>query len=287
MRTQELKTAILRMAGKGEFYGYEMHKLLELKKIAVGIGRLYSILSEMKEEGLLKDRWEKSKSGPKRRVYQIDKKGAEAREDILIDAIKTVHEFYTEYLFSLPPEHSAFNEIGRLLVEKIPKNANIAYVANRVSGPVRKLIETLQSEVPDGKIYAILPREVNVSLEMENVSVVDGTIEDIPMKDGFLDLIIVTGDIKSDCLDSCLGEWKRVMSKKGVLGVVTPSALLTKYQDPLDIREFVEQREHPRIESGDGFDIEILKSEMKKYFKAVDVKQIIHISIVRGFNPIK
>ncbi|TFH07824.1 MAG: PadR family transcriptional regulator [Candidatus Thorarchaeota archaeon] len=285
MRTPELKTAILRMAGKGEFYGYEIHKKLEERKIKIGIGRLYSILSDMKNEGFLKDRWEESQSGPKRRVYRISKKGNIARDEILGEAIKTVHEFYTEYLFSLPSELSVFNMISDLLVEKLPINANVAYAASRFSGPMRKIMESLQDKFPDGNLYAIHPREKNVQLGMDSVSVVDGTFEDIPMKDDYLNLLVVTGNIPSDCLDVCLREWQRVLGVNGRLAIITTTALLSKYVDPLDIGEFIEQREHPRLDSEDLLDLEILSNEVKKYFAHVDVVKVVHITVIRGFNP--
>ena len=273
------------MAGKGEFYGYEIHKRLEQRKIKIGIGRLYSILGDMKNEGFLKDRWEKSQSGPRRRVYRISKKGTIARDEILGEAIKTVHEFYIEYLFSLPSELSVFNMVSDLLVEKLPNKANVAYAASRFSGPVMKIMETLQEKFPDGSLYAIHPRDKNFQLGMDAVSVVDGTFEDIPMKDDYLDLLVVTGNIRSDCLDVCLREWQRVLGIDGRLAIITPTALLAKYEDPLDIGEFIEQREHPRLESESHLDFEILSNEMKKYFEYVDVDKVVHITVIRGSNP--
>jgi len=285
MRTPELKTTILRMAGKGEFYGYEIHKKLEQRKIKIGIGRLYSILSEMKNKGFLKDRWEKSQSGPRRRVYRIAQKGSKARDDILGEAIKTVHEFYMEYLFSLPPELSVFNMVSDLLVENLPQDANAAYAASIFSGHIRKIMGSLQEKFPRGNLYAIHPREKNIQLGMDSVSLVDGTLEDIPMKDNYLDLLIVTGNIKSDCLDVCLREWQRVLGENGRLAIITPTVLLTKFDDPLDIGEFIEQREHPRLDSEEHLDFKTLSNEVKKHFDQVDVDKVVHITVIRGSNP--
>jgi PadR family transcriptional regulator PadR len=282
MRTPELKKTILQMIGTREFYGYEIHKELQQRKIKIGIGRLYSILAEMKNEGLLIDRWEKSQSGPKRRVYEIAKKGKVAREKILGEAIKTVHEFYVEYLFSLPEKLSVFNIITEILVKDLPNNANIAYAASRFSGPVMKIMESLQQRVPEGNLYAIRPRGTNVQFGIDSVSLVDGTIEDIPMKDNYLDLLIVTGNIKSDCLESCLSEWQRVVGKSGNLAIITPTAVLAKYEEPIDIGEFIEQREHPRLESDETLNFEILTKEVKKYFDSVDIEKVVHMTVILG-----
>jgi hypothetical protein len=61
--------------------------------------------------------------------------------------------------------------------------------------------------------------------------------------------------------------------------------LLSKYVDPLDIGEFIEQPEHPRLDSEDLLDLEILSNEVKKYFAHVDVDKVVHITVIRGFNP--
>ncbi len=101
MRTNELKEFILSSFGSREFYGYEVHKALTLQETSIGTSRLYSILDEMKEAELLYDRWEKSSSGPKKRLYCLSIEGKAERDKLLMDAIDTVHRFYLEYLLSL------------------------------------------------------------------------------------------------------------------------------------------------------------------------------------------
>jgi DNA-binding PadR family transcriptional regulator len=264
-----------------------MHKKLEERKINIGIGRLYSILAEMKTEGFLNDRWEKSQSGPRRRVYRTAKKGVQERQRILVEAIKTVHDFYMEYILNLPPELSAFNIVLDRLAGKLPKNANMAYATTRFSGPVKKVMDGLQEKVPEGDLHAIHPRKKDVDLGMDNVTIVGGTFEDIPMKDNFLDLLVVTGSVSRDSLDACLSEWQRVVNVNGTLALVTPTILLVKPKDPLDIGDFVEEIEHPRADTEDSLDLEIITKKMKKYFGKVDVKKVVHISVFRGLNPLK
>lgn len=282
MRTQELKKVILRLVGNREFYGYEIHRQLEERNINIGIGRLYSILTDMKKDGYLNDRWEKSQSGPKRRVYQIAERGESAREEILTDAIKTVHEFYTDYLFDLPKEFSAFDKISKVLLENLPPSTTVACVATRFSKPILKIIESLQEMSPQGKLYAVHPQSSDLDIGIRNVSIIDGTLEDIPMKDNYLDLLMATGSITSDCLNRCLKEWQRVTNPEGTVALVIPTALLTDYRDPLDIGEFVEQREHPRSDYDDFLTEEQLVTEMEKFFESVDMIKVIHISILRG-----
>lgn len=282
MRTPELKKTILQMTGKNEFYGYEAHKQLEQRNVKIGIGRLYSVLSEMKAEGLLKDRWEKSDSGPKRRVYKISKKGLKEREKILMEAIRTVHDFYTEYLINLPPKHSVFSLIGESLTKKLAVTSNVGIAASRFSGPIRRFIDQIRKKVSKGRLYVITEQANGLDLGIEDVLIVEGTFDDLPMKDGFLNLLVVSGNIKNDCLDDCLSEWRRVLSKDGVLAIVTPTATITTYEDPLDIGEFVEQREHPRVESDGSLSSEILKAKMNGFFKKIEERRIVHITLLLG-----
>ena len=69
----------------------------------------------MRKVGLLKDRWEKSRSGPRKKMYKISDKGNEVLNEILLDAIATVHTFYGDYLRSLLPGINVFGEIIGLL----------------------------------------------------------------------------------------------------------------------------------------------------------------------------
>jgi PadR family transcriptional regulator PadR len=282
MRTPELKRTILRMSGMSEFYGYEIHKKIEEQQIKIGIGRIYSVLAEMKDEGLLIDRWEESRSGPKRRIYRIGQKGAKERDKILMDAIKTVHEFYTEYLMTLPPEHSVFNKISEMLTKGLSQKSTIGYVATRFTGPLKKIIGQLSKDNDEGKVYAIAENAREEDLGITNVLVIEGTFEDLPIKNEFLDLLVVTGNLRSDSLEEYFSEWRRVLSHDGVLAIVTPTTTIATYEDPLEIGEFVEQREHPRIEDDDLLRRETIQSKMTHFFKETEEHRVVHITILLG-----
>jgi len=282
MRTPELKSIILKLIGNREFYGYEMHKELEEKQIRIGIGRLYSVLAEMKKEGLLEDRWERSQAGPKRRVYHIGRKGKNEREKLLLEAIRTVHEFYVEYLLSLPPKMSVFKRVSKNLAKNLSKNANIGYVASKFSGPVRRIIRQLRDDVPNGRIYAISSDSANIDLGIDNVVVIEGSFEDIPIKDDYLNLLVVTGNLQEDNLSAYLSEWRRVIGKDGALAIAVPTATITSYEDPMGIGEFIEQREHSQNKSEAMPGSKVLQEEMKHFFKVVKETKVVHISLLVG-----
>ena len=282
MRTPELRKTILRMAGTHNFYGYEIHQMLGEKGIKVGIGRLYAILGEMKSEGLLNDSWEKSKSGPKRRVYRISPKGGKERETILMDAIRTVHDFYIEYLLDLPPELSAFNRIAEFLTKGTGEKINIGYAVSRISSSMKRLLQKLKENRPRANIYVFCPKTAITDLDIDDIRTLDGTLEDIPTKDDYLDLLMATGNIRKECLDACLIEWRRVIHPKGRIAVVTPSALIADYKDPLGIGEFIEMREHPPAAGDDHLNASMLKTALREHFKRVKEERVVHITILTG-----
>jgi DNA-binding PadR family transcriptional regulator len=61
--------------GNEELHGYAVHRKLLSRDIHVPLSRLYQVLHEMLDEGLLEDRWERSRSGPKKRVYHLSRMG--------------------------------------------------------------------------------------------------------------------------------------------------------------------------------------------------------------------
>ncbi|MHA1903789.1 MAG: helix-turn-helix transcriptional regulator [Candidatus Thorarchaeota archaeon] len=283
MKTSDIKKYILRMAGKGEFYGYEVHRSLADAGINVGLGRLYAILSDMRKGGLLKDRWEKSSSGPRRRLYKTAKRGSLEREHLLLDAIRTVHEFYIEYLENLPPEFDVFTSTVKIITGKQPKKAKMAYIAKRYVGPVKKMITALQKHKPTAKIYIIKSSSSPIDQELDNILTIEGNFDDVPVKDGFFNLIAVTGSFTRDNLKACVREWHRVLKPKGSIAIATPTALIAKYKDPLGIGEFVEMREHPP-DTNNNADIDYIKEVLGKEFGKVTVHEVVHITVIRALK---
>ncbi|MCW4051731.1 MAG: PadR family transcriptional regulator [Candidatus Bathyarchaeota archaeon] len=285
MRTIDLKMIILKMFGYMEFYGYEVHKKLISEDIKIEISRLYRILNEMLKEGLLEGRWEKSQLGPKKRVYQLGRKGREELDRILLDAIKTVHSFYGKYLMTLPSNVNPVDGICRLLTDEMKGMRNIGYVTPNFSPIHERMIHALHDKVPEGNIYLVKPRSVRVKMNLDNLLFLDGAYDNIPMKNGYFDILVVVDLPKEELLETVLKECHRVVSQKGRLGILTPTVLIHKYEDPLTIGEFVEKYEHEKIERGEHLDKGVLQALLEKYFKRVEERQIIHMSVCLAFEP--
>lgn len=75
MRKGVLEFCILSILSSGEAYPSEIIEKLKEGKLIVVEGTLYPLLSRLKTSGLLKYRWEESKSGPPRKYYELTENG--------------------------------------------------------------------------------------------------------------------------------------------------------------------------------------------------------------------
>ncbi|MEJ2241513.1 MAG: helix-turn-helix transcriptional regulator [Candidatus Bathyarchaeota archaeon] len=254
MRTKELKSKIVMLAGNKEFYGYEIHKILESQGITIEISRLYRVLNEMLKEKIFSSRWEKSQSGPKKRIYKLDIEGKNKREEMLCQAIGIVHKFYGEYLQSLPSELN--------VVKKIRKKTSPA------------------------RIYLIKPDLIKFDLNLENLMFIEGNYSSIPLKDDYLDLLVVIGIPKKDLFRDSLNEWKRLLNSTGKLTLVAPTVLIDDYKDPKNIGEFFEEFEHNESHQIEKIGTETIMKELEKLFKNIEKTKIVHVTLFRASEPI-
>jgi len=285
MRTENLKRIILKMFGSREFYGYEVHRELASTKIEIGISRLYRVLTEMSRDGLLEGQWEKGQLGPRKRMYRLSQKGKKQRKKILSDAIATVHEFYSEYLLTLPARVNVITSICRLLSSKIDRKGEIAFISPTYSTIHEKILHDLHDEMPEAKIYFVKPASLSVDLKLDNLWFLNGTYDNIPLRDGYVDLAIVAEAPEKDSLEKSLREWYRVVSEGGTLAIVMPTILVREYDDPLSIGDFIEKYEHEVSEKGYYMEAQALKALLGKLFHEVKEKQIVHITIFSASKP--
>jgi PadR family transcriptional regulator PadR len=285
LRTEELKRTILKMFGGSELYGYDVNRRLSLQGVEVELSRLYRILNEMRKDGLLDDRWEKSRHGPRKKMYSVSEKGREALNEILLEAIATVHRFYGEYLTGLYPEINVFGEILGLLAEGLEGHEKIAYITTKYLGIHELIVLRLKEMVPEGRIYIVKPDSLDISVNLENVYIHNGSYDDIPFKNGFVDRLILIDLPNKDAIEESAREWQRVVHEKGMLSIFTPTILIQRQDDPLTIGDFVEKYEHEIIERGEHVDREILLSTLGSLFKKVGEREAVHMSIISAQEP--
>jgi DNA-binding PadR family transcriptional regulator len=270
-----------------ELYGYDVNKKLALQGVEVELSRLYRILNDMQKEGLLNDRWEKSRYGPRKKMYSISEKGNEVLYEILLDAIATVHRFYGEYLRGLHPKINVFNILLEMLTEEFEGNEKIAYVTTKYFGIHELIVSLLQKKIPNGTIYVVKPSSLEINSNLENVSSMNGNYEDIPFKNNFIDRLLILDLPKKEKLKESAREWHRVVQKNGGLTILTPTILIEKQEDPMTIGDFVEKHEHQIIEKGEHVDREFLLSTLKDLYETINEKEAIHMTVISAQKPRK
>lgn len=82
MRKGVLEFCILSILSSKEAYPSEIIDKLKEGKLIVVEGTLYPLLTRLKNAGLLKYRWEESKSGPPRKYYQLTTVGVEFLKEL-------------------------------------------------------------------------------------------------------------------------------------------------------------------------------------------------------------
>lgn len=279
MRAEDLKKVILRISASGEFYGYKIHKQLATKKIEVSTSRLYKTLAEMVRKGLLESQWQKGQLGPRQRVYKLAEKGKKEREKILLDAIATVHGFYSDYLLNLPAKTSVFNKICRILSDNLNGKPDIGYVTSDYSVMHEKILRGLRRKIPETNIYFVKPPSLSVDLDLQNLWFLNGTYDSIPLKQGHVDLLVIVGVTYERSLEKSLTEWHRVLKHNGRLAICVPTVFMHRYDDPLSIGNFIEKYEHKKLEEGQYMEADEIKALLRKSFQNVEEQQIVHITV--------
>jgi PadR family transcriptional regulator PadR len=280
LRTDDLKKAILLMLRNNELYGYDINRRLAQQDMSSNISRLYGILNEMQKDRLLMDRWERSKEGPRKKMYSLTDKGREALDEILLAAISTVHLFYGDYLRSLFPKVDVFGNILNVLTEGMEQGDNLGYISDSFSGINQVLLKSLHAKNPSGKLYLIKPDSLGLNTDIENANVFDGTYNDLPFKDDFIDRLIVIGVPTPETLVESIKEWRRVIKEGGRLTIVTPTILIQEHEEPMTIGDYVEKHEHQVIEKGSLIDHELFMSSLRDNFSEVVEREATHMTFI-------
>lgn len=282
LRTEDLKERIVLLVENNEFYGYEIHKILNSQGIKIEISRLYRILNEMLKDKIFSSRWEKSSSGPKKRIYKLDKKGIKRREEMLLKAIEIVHKFYGEYLQNLPQELNIFNSMVNYFQIRPSAAIKIGIVSQNKTRIIDILIKKIQEQTLNSCIYLIKPDSINVNTNLLNIMSVKGDYSTVPFKDNYLDLLIIIGIPEKDLFKESLNEWARSLDKTGKLIVIAPTVLIDEYRDPKDIGQFFEEFEHYESKKREKIGSDIIEKELKNLFIDVGKRKLVHVSLFKA-----
>jgi PadR family transcriptional regulator PadR len=286
MKTENLRIILLKMFMGQEFYGYEIHKKLVTDGVEINLSRLYRVLNEMLKEGIFVSSWEKSEFGPKKRTYKLGKKGQEKLREIMLDAIHTVHRFYERYLVKLPPEISVFPLIFNLILGDIESQTKVGYIISSYSKMHKAIVLKFIDRLSKGDLYVIKPDSIDLEMNYPNLIFLNGTYDQIPLKNDYIERLVVIGIPDKSSLDSALQEWQRVLKVGGSMTIVTPTVLMEK-KDPLSLGAFIESYEHGSQELDTQVNKKLFLEMLSKIFKKIKEKKIIHMTLLLMSDHIK
>ena len=277
VRSLELKRAILRLFRGGEFYGYEIQKQLSSAGYKIELTRLYRVLNEMLTEKLLTARWKKSAKGPRKKMYSIGKRGETELEQILKEAIDTVHEFYSEYLRKIAPQ--VLNDLVQFMTDRLSGEVRIVYVVSEPTVMHKYLLKSLQHRLPESIIYFVKPETMLFDEKFSNLSLLNGSFHMIPLKREFADLLITPNLSGVHNLRGAIQEWHRLLKNKGKLVIGMPSVLIHQNKDPLTIGQYMEKIEHQSTNIKEQFDKELLENTLKQFFTEIEHTHVVHLTV--------
>lgn len=278
MRTDVLKRRILQMFNDNEFHGYDISKKLADDSEEIELSRLYRVLNNMASEGLLKGRWEKSERGPRKKVYSLDTKGIDERENMLLEAIEIVHDHYDRYIMELPKEYSVFEILVGKIMKGVDNPLNVIYITPFFASIHHRMITTILEHSPESNVYLIMPEQGEVSLKSPNLVPMEGFYTDIPLKQDFSDLVFISGVPPVNMLDSAIEEWKRSLKDEGKVAIITPSILLEETHHPMPIGKFIENKEHTSSKKIDFPNLEDFEKKLTTEFDSFTKYNIIHLT---------
>ncbi len=280
MKTADIRLNILKIIKDSECYGYEIHQKLAAQNKEIEIGRLYKVLKQMQTESVLECYWERSQKGPEKKMYKIAEKGKKELNEILLDAIETVHAFYGEYLLSLPNKTSIFGAFAKMVSPNAKEHCNIAYYAASPSPMHNRLIAALQSRLQPSEFYVIHPRKVNLNLTINNVISLSGDHDSIPLKERHVDLLVIEDLPNNQDPEKATKEWIRVLKEKGTLAIIAPAVIFSKFKDPLTIGDFMEKIEHQNQHFEEAANSEVIQQLLEKHFRKVLKKDMLQMTIL-------
>ncbi len=82
MRKGVLELCILSILAHDEMYSSDLLAALKEAQLLVVEGTIYPLLSRLKNEGLLKYRWEESPTGPPRKYFRLTEEGISTQETL-------------------------------------------------------------------------------------------------------------------------------------------------------------------------------------------------------------
>jgi DNA-binding PadR family transcriptional regulator len=227
-----VKRLITRLLIDREISGYDTYKELIAKGVALRSNYLYMILTEMRDEGLLKARWVNDQKGRRKHLYSLSERGQEEFRQQVRDSLDVMMDGFvhanlntrdlSDHLFALkgafawsgmPPPGE-----GSKFVFTIPSFDPLSCY------PLQ--LRVASEMYPTVSVFVVKPSGVKYYDDRPNVTFVDGQRHDMPLKDGFADYLMLEGFPKAVPETKTISECARVLNDRGQLIVRVPGVMV-------------------------------------------------------------
>lgn len=287
MKKRELKRSIVRLIRGGELYGYEIRKILLSEGEKIQLSYLYKTLKEMCDEKLLESELSSGDHGPQTRKYRLTRQGREELGRVFGEATELIHDFYEDYVAKLPPRFFS-EKFDMMMREAYGGRKSAALVTSEPLTQLhRRILHGLCGRSGAVSTFLIRSASIRAEPQIQGLRVLDGTMEDIPMKDQSLDAIVVVDLQDSMNLKACCRELRRVLKRGGLMFGCSPFIGLGGEYDPLEVGEFMKRTKYEMM--GRAYlDKETVKKELAATFDYVDVANLAFMTaFVAGLKPIQ
>ncbi len=286
MKKRELKRSIVLLTRNRQVHGYDLQKLLAAQGAPVQLSYLYKTLKEMSQEGLLESKLVPGEKGPQRRSYSLTRDGKREMGRVFGEATELIHDLYEDYILSLPPKY--FSDRFRTMMREVYGDRETAalMISEPLSPVHREYLEAITGRKGAKKTYLIKPEPIRADVELPNLTVLDGTFEDIPLKDHSLDAMIVVDIQDAVNLKVCCKEFRRVLKPGAVICGCAPFMGLGGKDDPLDLGEFMKKTKYA-LTAKPYVDKESIKTAFSDTFDYCDIANMSLITVfLAGLKPI-
>ena len=149
----------------------------------------------------------------------------------------------------------------------------------------RELLEGICARSGAIRTYLIKPPSVRTDLEVPNLTLLDGALDDIPLKDRSLDAIVVVDIQDAVNIKTCCREFRRVLKSSGVIFGCAPFMGLGGVTDPLEAGEFMKKMKYT-LTGRPYLDKESIRKALSETFDYVDVTNMGFLTaFVFGLKP--
>jgi DNA-binding PadR family transcriptional regulator len=226
-----LRRLVLRILTNRELSGYEVWKELGAKGVKIRTNYLYMVLAEMHSRELLKGRWVESRRGPRRHLHTLSRKGEDELRNLLAESMEFVAAAFTQANMTAGNLHEHVSSV----------RASFASMGAPTPGSGKRLVLTTPAldplvcfplsyqafgeAFPTASVTVVKPPGATFTVDAPNVTFVDGSRCNMPMKDGYADYLLLEGFPADAPVDVTLAECYRVLKDGGYLIIRLPSVM--------------------------------------------------------------